>query len=309
MSNPIRSAMKGLKSTLGNAGDTATAYFRDKPRLKTALVTGTPYIFLLLFLFIPLFLMVLISFRLGTIDGAWTLENYVRFFTTDLYLIVLWRTFIITLQVTVVVTVLGYVLTYSIVRFSRRTTLLLLLIILPFWTSYIIRMYAWINILQTGGVLDTILILLNITSEPSGYLFSREAVLVGFTYVWLPLAVLPFYASLANMDESLIDASKDLGAGPIRTFFNVTLPMTANGIIVGIILVAIPTFGAFITPTLLGGTDSLMIGMVVERQFTESFNWPFGAAVGTILAAIIISILVLASRKGMGVFAVTDDFE
>jgi spermidine/putrescine transport system permease protein len=249
--------------------------------------------------------MLVISFQRGSIGGAWTVDNYTRFLTSSTYLTVVWRTLTMTLQVTAVVTVVGYTLAYSIVRFTRRTTLLLLLVILPFWTSYIIRMYAWINILQSGGALDSTLTLLGLPAV--GLLYTQPAVMIGFTYVWLPLAVLPFYASLTNMDPDLIEAAKDLGAGPIKAFFTVTLPTTINGVITGVVLVFIPTFGSFITPRLLGGTNNIMIGMVIENQFKRAFDWPFGAAIGIVISVVVVALLVAAASSGGNLLAGGDE--
>ena len=276
-------------STDGTIGS-IVEYLRERPKLGKGLIISPPYAMLVVFFALPLFVMLLVSFQEGQIGGPWTLANYTRFLTSGVYLTVVWQTLLITLQVTAVVTVVGYALAYSIVRFSRRTTLLLLLVILPFWTSYIIRMYAWINILQRGGVLDSILGI--------ELLYTQPAVMIGFTYVWLPLAVLPFYASLTNMDPDLIEAAKDLGAGPVKAFFTVTLPTTINGVITGVVLVFIPTFGSFITPELLGGTNNIMIGMVIENQFKQAFNWPFGAAIGIVTSAVVVVVLALAARSG-----------
>jgi spermidine/putrescine transport system permease protein len=275
-------------------------FFRRRPRLKKLAIAGPPYGVLIGFFVLPLLAMLVISFQAGQINGPWTIANYTNFLGSQTYLTVVWRTLVITLQVTFLVTVVGYTLAYSIVRFTRRTTLLLLLVILPFWTSYIIRMYAWINILQSGGVLDSVLQLVSL--PPVGLLYTQPAVMIGFTYVWLPLAVLPFYASLTNMDADLIEAAKDLGAGPIKTFFTVTLPMTKNGVVTGVILVFIPTFGSFITPRLLGGTNNIMIGMVIENQFKSAFNWPFGAAIGIVISAVVVVLLVLGARGGGNLF-------
>ena len=277
-----------------------TTYLRERPRLRTLAIAGPPYGILVLFFAVPLLAMLVVSFQADQLGGAWTLRNYTDFLTSETYLTVVWRTLLISVQVTAIVAAVGYALAYSIVRFSRRTTLLLLLVILPFWTSYIIRMYAWINILQSDGVLDSILDLAGLPAL--GLLYTDTAVLIGFTYVWLPLAVLPFYASLTNLDGDLIEASKDLGAGPIRTFLSVTLPMTINGVVTGVVLVFIPTFGSFITPRLLGGTNNVMIGMVIENQFKSAFNWPFGAAIGMVISVVVVVLLVLATRLGGGLF-------
>jgi len=159
-------------------------------------------------------------------------------------------------------------------------------------------MYAWINILQQGGGIDWALIASGIINNPQGYLYTHSAVLIGLMYVWLPLATFPFYASLSQMDMDLLDAAKDLGAGPIRTFFTVTLPMTSKGIIAGIVLVLMPAFGTFITPQLLGGTDQITLGMVIDNQFNSAFNWPFGAAIAISLSILVITILVVGWRFG-----------
>ena len=275
-------------------------YLRDRPRTRISILAGLPALVLLVFFVFPLLFMLWLSVLDGMPPASFTLENYTTVITNDLYARVVWRTTVLTVQTTALVVVLGYTLAYSMARFSRRTTLLLLLIILPFWTNYIVRMYALINIFSRDGLLDWIQIALGLTGEPSGIMYTHTAVLLGLTYVWLPLATLPFYASLANMDDNLIEAAKDLGAGPIETFLTVTLPMTKNGVIGGIVLVAIPTFGAFVTPTLLGGTDQLMIGMVIENQFTESFNWPFGAALSVIVSAFVVLMLLLGVKFGAG---------
>lgn len=278
-------------------------YLRDRPRLRVATLLFLPVSVLTVFFVLPLFSMLSMSFLTDIPPAPFTVENYTRIFASDLYLQVLWRTTVITVQTTLIVVVLGYSFAYSTVRFSRRTTLILLLLILPFWTNYIVRMYAWMNILQSNGVLDTLFLSMGVISDPMGILYSNTAVLIGFTYIWLPLSTLAFYASIVNLDTDLLDASKDLGAGPIRTFFTVTLPLTKDGVIVGIILVAIPTFGAFVTPALLGGTDNIMIGMVIESQFLEAFNWPFGAALGTVVSIFVIVMTIAAVAAGGNVFA------
>ncbi|MFW5949888.1 MAG: ABC transporter permease [archaeon] len=264
---------------------------RERPRLRLYLLITIPFLLLGIFFVIPLTMMVGLSFLADLPPAPLTLENYVKFVSSNVYITVLWKTTTITVLTTVIALVLGYILAYSIVRFTKRTTTILLLVILPFWTNYIVRMYAWINILQKGGALDTILLALNVIQNPLSMLYSYEAALIGFVYIYLPLAVLTFYASLTNLNPNLIDAAKDLGAGPIKAFLTITLPMTMNGVTVGVILVMIPIFGAFVTPKMLGGADLTMIGMVIEQQFTQSFNWPFGATLSTIVSAIVVVLL------------------
>ncbi|WP_255170967.1 ABC transporter permease [Natrononativus amylolyticus] len=296
-SSPPASGVRGRSRQLVQ---NLLAQLRDRPRLRTLILAGIPALTLLLFFVFPLLFMVWLSVLDGMPPASFTLDNYVTLVTTDLYLRVVWRTTVLTVQTTAIVVVFGYTLAYSMARFSKRTTLLLLLVILPFWTNYIVRMYALINIFSRDGMIDWVQLALGLAQEPSGIMYTHTAVLLGLTYVWLPLATLPFYASLANMDDNLIEAAKDLGAGPIETFFTVTLPMTKNGVIGGVVLVSIPTFGAFVTPTLLGGTDQLMIGMVIENQFTESFNWPFGSALSVLVSLFVVLMLLIGVKLGAG---------
>lgn len=286
-------------ATQGRQAVTASiSYIRERRWLRLGLLIGLPIGVLIVFFVLPLLTMAWMSFLEGMPPAPLTLEHYIRLFSNDAYLTVLQRTLMLTLQTTIIVVVMGYILAYSMARFAKRTTLILLLIILPFWTNYIVRMYALINIFQKGGVLDTVMITLGLASEPSGIMYSHSAVLLGLSYVWIPLATFPFYASLTNMDDGLIDASKDLGAGPIRTFFRVTLPITKDGVMAGIVLVAIPAFGSFVTPALLGGTNVLMVGMVIEQQFKSAFNWPFGSALGMIVTVIVIALIGLSAWLG-----------
>lgn len=249
------------------------------------------------------------SFRTGSTEGAsFTIANYTNI-AQAVYGAVIWRTTVLTIQTTVLVTIIGYALAYSSIRFTKRTTLIMLLVILPFWTNYIIRMYAWINILQRGGVIGSILQAANLVQEPIGFLYTGNAVLIGFAYIWLPLAVLPFYATLSSLDEDLIEAAKDLGSGPIKTFFTVTLPLSKDGLIAGIILVAIPTFGSFITPALLGGTNVTMVGMVIESQFKQAFNWSFGSALAIFVSVLVVVLLLIGIRLGGSNFFRSGDVE
>ena len=287
-------------------------YIRDKPRVRLGLVIGPPLVVLIGFFILPLVSMAFLSFsppqQTNILPGGrFTLQNYVQAFSQSVYLDVLWRTTIITVQTTAIVVAVGYTMAYSIVRFSRRTSLLLFLVILPFWTNYIIRMYAWINILQQGGVLSSILEIVGVIQGEVGYLYTWQAVLIGFVYVWLPLATLPFYATLANMDEDLIEAAKDLGAGPIKAFLTVTLPQTKGGLIAGTILVAIPTFGSFITPRLLGGTNVTMVGVIIEEQFGSAFNWPLGAALSMIVSVLVVALLIGGVRSGGNLYGMGGD--
>lgn len=285
--------------TLTASLDRFVDWVRERPHRSLVLILGAPVLILLTFFVLPLLSMLWLSLHSETGAGAeFTLANYQTLIASTTYLDILQTTLVLTTQTTIIVTVIGYVLAYGMVRLSTLTNVLLLLVILPFWTNYIIRMYAWINILQTGGALDSILLSFGLIQEPIGFLYDRTAVLIGFVYVWLPLAVLPFYASLNNLDDDLIEAAMDLGSGPIKTFLTVTLPLTKSGIVAGIALVAIPTFGSFITPVLLGGTNATMIGVVIARQFNEAFNWPLGSALGMVVTVFVVVMLVISTKLG-----------
>jgi spermidine/putrescine transport system permease protein len=294
--------LTGIRANVADGFEHWQSFLRERPRLKLFLIVFPPALVLAVFFLLPLVFMAYLSLLEGMPPAPATFENYMRLVTQDVYLSILWQTTVITAQATILTVLIGYAIAYSMVRFSRRTTMILLLVIMPFWTNYIIRMYAWINILQTNGVLDAILMFAGAINEPLGVLYSHEAVLIGFIYIYLPLAILPFYASLSYLDQNLIEASMDLGAGPIKTFLSITLPMTKNGIMVGVILVGIPIFGSFITPQLLGGTDNTMIGMIIENQFVEAFNWSFGAAISITVALIVVFLLVVGMLAGGNFF-------
>ncbi|MDD9979872.1 MAG: ABC transporter permease, partial [Gammaproteobacteria bacterium] len=173
---------------------------------------------------------------------------------------------------------------------------LLMSVIILFWTSFLIRTYAWIGILQERGLLDLTVMALGLSEAPLGVLFTRTAVIIGFVHVFLPLMLLPIYAAVRNLDPNLLLAAQDLGAPPARTFLRVTLPLTMTGVLTGILLFFTPTFGAFVTPLLLGSTESIMIGNVIETQFGEAFNWPYGSALSCIVVVTVVVLLVLFNR-------------
>lgn len=291
-------AIRSPKARIRNFSRSAHDYLGERPKLRVLLLVGPVVGILLGFFIAPLIIMVYYAFLTGMPPSDFTLENFRRVFE-PLYLGIIWQTTLLALTTTIVVTVMGYSLAYSMVRFSQRTTFLLLLVILPFWTNYIVRMYAWINILQADGVLNWVGNTVGIIEGSQRFMYSHEAVLVGLVYVWLPLAVLPFYASIKTMDDDLIEAAKDLGAGPLKTFYTVTLPMTKGGVYAGVLLVAIPAFGAFVTPALLGGTEGTMIGMVIDNQFNQSFNWNFGAALGVVITVVVVFGLIVSAIAGV----------
>jgi spermidine/putrescine transport system permease protein len=220
----------------------------------------------------------------------WTLENYVRVFD-PLYGQVLLRSFWLAGVATLFCLVLGFPLAMFISRSGSRKNLFLNLVILPFWTSFLVRLYAWIFLLRDTGLVNSTLQSMGIISEPLPMLYNDGAVILGLVYGYLPFMVLPLYATLERLDPALMEASADLGARPVTTFTKVVLPMCAPGIKAGAVLVFIPCLGAFLVPDLLGGGKSIMIGNVVQNQFTTARDWPFGAAISLILMAIVMVLL------------------
>ena len=264
-------------------------------------------LWILLFFNIPLLIMLFISFvergRAGGIKlpPVYTLENYQQLFnacvsefsgpTCDpfLYIGIFGHSVRIALVVTFWCIVLGYPLSYFI---SRQKPLwrdaLMILVIIPFWTNFLVRTYALKQVLATEGLLNSFLTNLNLINQPLDLLFNEFAVIVGLLYGYLPFAVLPMYASIEKFDHSLMEAASDLGAPPWRAFLRVMLPMTLPGVIAALVLVFVPVVGAFITPDIMGGGKIEMIGTLINRQFGVSRNWPFGSAMSLILMLLVL---------------------
>ncbi|RJT07472.1 ABC transporter permease [Halococcus sp. IIIV-5B] len=268
-------------------------FLRRRSRLQLLLFVGPAVLLVLGALILPLLYMVYISFLNGTPPSEFTLQNYERLASTDTYVNIILDTVVLTVQTSLLVVVLGYTLAYGIAMYARRRKLLLLMVILPFWTNYLVRNFSLISIFQNQGPFEQIVNGLLFFLEPISIdiLYTRPAVLMGLLYSYLPVAVLPIYASIARMDKSLISASKDLGAGPVKTFLYITLPRTKEGIFVGTLLVAIPTFGAFVTPAMLGGPTDNMIGSLIELQYMQVYDVPFGSAVGTATSLFVVVVL------------------
>jgi spermidine/putrescine transport system permease protein len=228
----------------------------------------------------------------------WTADNYRRL-ADPLYGMVFLRSFALAAASTAVCLLLGFPLALFIARSGRRKNLYLYLVILPFWTSYLVRIYAWMFLLRDTGLVNGILQALGIIRAPLPLLYNDGAVLLGLVYAHLPFMVLPLYAALERLDPNLLEASADLGARPWTTLSRVALPLAAPGIRAGAILVFVPCLGAFLVPDLLGGGKSIMIGTVIQNQFTTARDWPFGAAMSLVLMLIVFVLLwVGAGRRG-----------
>jgi spermidine/putrescine transport system permease protein len=232
----------------------------------------------------------------GGIELPWTAESYRRLFD-PLYLAILWRSFAMALAATALCLLLAFPAALFISRAARHQNLYLQLVMLPFWTSFLVRTYAWIFLLRDTGLFNTALQALGITHGPLPLLYNDGAVLLGLVYGYLPFMVLPIYATLERLDPALVEAAADLGAHPMTTVWRIVVPLSRPGIVAGSVLVFIPCLGAYLTPDLLGGGRTVMVGNLVQNQFTTARDWPFGAAVSIALMALVALVLVVFLRR------------
>jgi spermidine/putrescine transport system permease protein len=289
---------------------------RQNPRLQGLLLISPTLLWMLVLLIIPLMLTVITSFGQRDTDGnviyTFTLENYQRLigFTEEgfdtLYVGILGRSLSLALQTTVFVILLAYPLAFFIARSpAQRRNTLLFLVLVPLWTNFVIRIYAWIMILRTQGVLNSVLGwlagLVGLSYAPFDFYPSQGAVLVGMVYEFLPFMILPIYTSLEKIDGSLFEAAADLGANAFRTFLRVTLPLSMPGVVAGTILTFIPVIGTFVVSDILGGRQVMLVGNLIQRQFLEARNPPFGAAASIVLMVMtLIFTLYYTRRFGFG---------
>jgi len=238
----------------------------------------------------------------GGLTGPWTLENYARL-VDPLYVLIMLRSFVMAAVATALCLVLAFPLALFISQAGPRKNLYLQLVILPFWTSFLVRTYAWLFLLRDTGLINTVLQRLGLIHNPLPLLYNDGAVLLGLVYGFLPFMVLPIYATLERLDPSLVEAAADLGARPLTALWRVVIPLSKPGIRAGAILVFIPCLGAYLTPDLLGGGRTVMIGNLVQNQFTTARDWPFGSAVSLALMAIVAVLLVIYMRGDSGEIA------
>lgn len=271
------------------------------PATKLAFLAA-PKLWLFVFFALPMLSMVLYSFWRVVdynIVADFTLRNYEKI-GGALYTGVLIRTIKLSIYVTAISLVIGYPVAYFLARKVKRFKLtLLLLIILPLWTSYLVRTYAWMLILGTQGVINQFLMGIGLTDEPiTSLLYSDFAVTIALVHIYMPYLILPLYAVLEKIDPSLLEASWDLGGGRVRTFVSVVLPLSLPGMVSGCLFVFIPSMGAFVTPELLGGTRSIMIGSIIAQQFGVAYEYPFGSALALCLMGIIFAATAVSLRFG-----------
>ena len=270
-------------------------------------VVGIPYAWMLVFFLVPFLIVLKISVSTSLIAAppyepvftafgdlltkvsAFTSANYLRLVTDDIYLESYLSSLWIAATATFATLLIAYPLAYGMARAPKawRATLLMA-VILPFWTSFLIRVYAWIGILSEEGLLNSLLMSLHLVSEPITFLATTRAVYIGIVYSYLPFMVLPLYASLEKMDETLIEAAQDLGCTPMQAFWRVTFPLSIPGVVAGCFLVFIPAVGEFVIPDLLGGSDTVMIGKTLWEEFFNNRDWPTASAVAIVLLLLLV---------------------
>jgi putrescine transport system permease protein len=227
-------------------------------------------------------------------------ENFVFLGSDPLYVLSYMKSLQIAAFSTLMLLVIGYPIAYAITRTPRRVqAVLVVLVILPFWTSFLIRIYAWMNILQHDGLLNQLLLAFHIVREPPAWLSTNTAVYIGIVYSYLPFMVLPLYAALEKLDESLFEAAADLGCPRWRTFWMVTLPLSAPGVVAGALLCFIPIVGEFVIPDLLGGSQMAMIGQAIWSEFFANKDWPTASAVAVVLVCLLVTPIVVFQHQTM----------
>ncbi len=269
--------------------------------LGLAALLGPAAFWLGVFFLLPLLLILAYSFGTSGIYGGLTLgfnpSNYLKVFD-PLYLEITVRTLVIAFINTLLCLALGYPLAYFIaLRGGRWKTALLILVMVPFWTSLLIRAYAWVVILGGNGIANRTLQFLGITDGPISLIFTPQAVLMGMVYSYLPFMILPLYATLERFDTSLKEAAHDLGAGRWHAFWRVTFPLSMPGVIAGSILVFIPSAGEFVIPNLLGGSQTVLLGNLIQQQFLNARDWAFGSALAVMLAVLLLGAIMFYVRR------------
>jgi spermidine/putrescine transport system permease protein len=266
------------------------------------------------FLVVPLILVLLLSFawrgQYGPVDwgstvreflGRLSFDNYSRL-VDPLYLDVLWTSFQMAALTTAICILVGYPVAYFLARSQGRLRgALLFLLLIPFWTNFLIRIYAWMILLRTEGLLNRVLMGVGIIHEPMTIMYTPLAVMIAMVYEFLPFMVLPLFTSLEKIEAHLLEAASDLYARPVRTFLRVTLPLSVPGIIAGTILVFIPTMGMFVVPDLMGGARTALVGNLVQRQFLAARDWPFGSSASMVLMLLTLAATLIYTRvSGFG---------
>ena len=250
-------------------------------------------ILLVVFMVVPVLRIFLLSF----FDPGFTFKHYIKFYKVGIYLQVLLRTLTISLMVSMCCLIVGYPVAYLMADVSPKTAkILLIFVVLPMWTGILVRTYAWMVLLGRNGILNKLLIYFDVIAEPIKVLYTTKAVVLAMVQILVPLMILPLYATMKGIDRNLLKASNILGAGPVRTFWRVFLPLSTPGILAGFTLVFILSIAFFITPALVGGRKDIMIAMLIESQITRLLNWGFAAALSLILMTMTLIIIALFNK-------------
>jgi putrescine transport system permease protein len=224
-------------------------------------------------------------------------DNFKLLISDNLYILSYLRSLTVALISTAILLLIGYPIAYGMARLPQRwQAIAMMLVIVPFWTSFLIRIYAWINILQHDGLLNKVLLALHLISAPLVWLSTDSAMYLGIVYSYLPFMILPLYATLAKMDPGLLEAAADLGASPRQAFWRVTFPLSLAGVGAGALLCFIPIVGEFVIPDLLAGSDSMMIGQTLWLEFFTNKDWPVASAVAIVLLVLLVAPLLLYER-------------
>ncbi|MBL8574201.1 MAG: ABC transporter permease subunit [Hyphomicrobiaceae bacterium] len=310
--------MAGLAPPTAGGGNAAPASSQNGWTQRIVILV--PYVWLLVFFLIPFFIVLKISlseqvraappyapvFDILTDPAATTLEklsmlglgNFGRIFSDTLYIEAYLTSVVIAGISTFATLLIGYPIAYGMARAPRewRATLLMM-VILPFWTSFLIRVYAWIGILADEGLLNNVLMGLGLIDEPLHIMSTNYAVMIGIVYSYLPFMILPLYSALEKMDDTLLEAAQDLGCTPFKSFWLVTFPLSLPGVIAGCFLVFIPAVGEFVIPDLLGGSETLMIGRTLWEEFSSNTDWPLSAAVAILLLLLLVVPIVIFQNQ------------
>ena len=257
-------------------------------------------IFLAVFAAFPvismLFMSVLTAGRFGGVTTPFTLDNFVRA-TDQTFLKVIFTSILIAAATAILSLLIGFPTALFISRLTRKWQVILIIaIILPYWTNFLVRTYAWLVLLNNEGIINKFLKNIGLISQPIEMLYTPFAVIIGMTYLYLPLMILPIYAALEKVDKNLVEASLDLGSSAWKSLRTVSIPLAMPGILIGLIFVFVPSMGNFVVPELLGGGKTVMIGNLVRDQFLKARDWPFGATFALVLTIILIVLISIQSR-------------
>ncbi len=265
---------------------------------KRQILTWPSMIMLFLFALLPLVIMLITSFQSDAAGGV-TLEHYRHFFSGTTYLKLTGKTIIMSLMVTIVSLIIAYPLAYIMAKkLKGLRNIILVLVIIPFFTNQLVRVYSWLIFLQDGGILNNFLNIFGLCEDGMGILYTQGAVVIGLTHAFFPYMVVTIYMALERMDDAMLEASRSLGASKFTTFRRVVFPLSMPGVLSGVMIVFVPTLGTFVEPRILGGTDGTVIGTVIEDQFFEIANWNYGAAIAFLLLALVIISMAALNKAG-----------